>query len=138
MQFRRKFGLGGWLAVTMAPLYLLTWHFRSNHSNWHLHLALAWAALALFQALRMRFFYWEMDSFCLRRRRLWGKTEIPWQDVISVQGVLSPDSAAGRLAVYYKDPDPMSYRTSVLVYTQDRSAFLEALKGFAPQAKLEA
>ena len=137
MQFRAKFGLSGWLPVATATVYLVAWLFRRNHP-WDLYFALTWATAVLLYALKVRFFYWEMDSACLRLRWLWGKTEIPWQSVTSVEETEPMKSLNGRLIIYYKDPDPMTYRTSVVVNAQDRPAFLDALRGFAPQAKLEA
>lgn len=138
MQFRTEFGFYGWSRVATGMAFFAAWLFKSTQPTSALVFASLWIALALLQALKVRFFYWEMDSSCLRRRRLWEKTEIPWQDVLSVQTVLPIGSAEGRLIVYYKDPEPMTYRTNVIVYSQDRPAFLDALQGFAPQAKLEA
>jgi hypothetical protein len=138
MRFRPKFGLMGWLWVTLACMAVFFAAFGSGRPAGSLHgfSAAIFALLPLQQILLNRTHYWELDAASLRVNLLWNTKEIGWDEIKRVGGS-GGRAAANTLEVEYARAAPLSERGRVLANPQDRQQFIDALKRFAPQATFE-
>jgi hypothetical protein len=81
--------------------------------------------------------YWDVNSNCLRERRLWHTREVAWSEVTHV-GAWNPEQpASDTLAIHYARPAPMSDKGDVIANPDDRQQFIAALRRFAPQATFD-
>jgi hypothetical protein len=137
MRFRAKFGALGWIWVFLACDYIFDLIAGVGHkSTQHPYLAVLYMLLASQVVLNHFLTYWEMDSSSLRVRYFWTTREIAWAEVTHVGGANGRPSS-GFLDVYYARPAPMSERGHFLANPNDRRAFVEELRKFAPQAEFE-
>jgi hypothetical protein len=137
MRFRAKFGALGWIFVSLACASIFILIVGVGHkSAQHRYLAVVYMLLASQMVLYHFFTYWEMDSSSLRVHYFWTTKEIAWAEVTYVGGANGRPSSAF-LDVYYARSAPMSERGHLLANPNDRRAFIEELRKFAPQAEFE-
>ncbi len=108
-------------------------HSQGVFLNWSIGLAnLLTAALALLAFYSQYTTYWEMDAEGLHQRRLWMNTHVRWQDV--TRGInLWSSPYAFRVASARRGSGARTSR--ILVSPDEHDAFLDALRGFAPQVE---
>jgi hypothetical protein len=137
MRFRAKFGALGWCWVLLACPSMFSLIAGVGHkSTEHPYLAVVSMLIASQTVLNHFFTYWEMDSSSLRVHYFWTTREIAWAEATHVGGANSRPSS-GFLDVYYARSAPMSGRGHFLANPNDRRAFIEDLRKFAPQAEFE-
>jgi hypothetical protein len=133
MRFREKFGLAGWIWVALAC-------FMSDSALVLRHTELTSTCfvilITLFQALKCRFLYWDLEPDRIRRQFFWSTEEIPWNKVTHV-GNLAPLPWSSAVVVTYRRSAPLPGCGQILANPSDRQQFLAALHRFAPQATFE-
>jgi hypothetical protein len=130
MRFRAKFGIAGWSQIALVCLIAVLWLSGVKSLP-----ALAFGAIifASVIVLSQVFVYWDLDSHCLRERRLWGKRQVPWEEVTRVSA-WNEKPSSDFLAIHYSRRGPMSDDGSIIANPQDRQQFLVELHRYAPQA----
>jgi hypothetical protein len=133
MRFRTKFGALGYCWVGLACLWTLLW-LCGPHQNRAGLFTFTSALIASLQILNHTFIYWELQADSLRERRLWRAKEVAWQEITHV-GPWANNSEY--LIVDHVRAAPLSARGSIIANPEDRSAFLDALHRYAPQATFD-
>jgi hypothetical protein len=80
------------------------------------------------------FIYWDVDDDGLRERRLWKTKEVAWRNVRHVGAWNPSQPASDYLAIDFARPAPTPGRSRIIAHPEDRTAFIAALRRFAPQA----
>ena len=96
-----------------------------------------WIFNAAIIVLTKLFVYWDVNSGCLRERRLWNTKEVAWQEVTHVGAWNPKQPASDTLAIHYARSTPMSDRGDVIAAPEDRQQFIAALRRFAPHATFD-
>ncbi len=136
MRFRAKFGALGWCWVGLAcfVVVLLCSGLRAGGFG---DFAVLIVLFAMQRVLLHAFTYWDVLSDCLRERRLWNTREVAWREVQHVGGWRPSQPSSDSLAIDFARPAPLSDRGSIIAHPEDRSAFIAALRKFAPQAAFD-
>ena len=133
MRFRKKFGALGYAWAGSACLFAALW-LSPNRKPELVPFVIYFGLMALVQIVSYFFIYWEIESDHLRERRLLTTREVSWAELKSV----SPwGKSTEYLALDYSRPAPMSDRGSIIANPEDRSAFIDAIRRYAPQASVE-
>lgn len=137
MRFRAKFGMLGWTSIAMA-CFVIVLRLSPGHHNEALRIMVPfWIFNAAIIVLTKVFVYWDVNSGCLRERRLWNTKEVAWQEVTHVGAWNPKQPASDTLAIHYARSTPMSDRGDVIADPEDRQQFIAALRRFAPHATFD-
>jgi hypothetical protein len=136
MKFRTKFGLQGWVLVSLGVLYSCMWSTRRG--NLLGILAAGFVLQALVRGLSHAFYYWELNADGLRQRNFWRVKTIPWEEVTWVGSAIPKQPSSGFLQVDYARPAPMSDRGQIRANPDNREQFIRTMRKYAPQATFEA
>jgi hypothetical protein len=135
MKFRTKFGLQGWVLVSLGVLYSCMWSTRRG--NLLGIFAAGFVLQALFRVLSHVFYYSELDGDGFRQRNFWSVKTIPWEEVSWVGSAIPKQPSSGFLRLDYARPAPMSDRGQIRANPEDREQFIRTLHRYAPQATFE-
>jgi hypothetical protein len=133
MRFRKNNSL----LPSLFAAYICVYTFdvlrsRSIYFPWEISFVAVSTLSVLLFILSHFFTYWELDSTCLRERKLWMKKEIAWQDVTSVRRFgFSSDKV---MICYGRVPENCGY---ILANPSNRDGFIVTLRRFVPEAHFD-
>jgi hypothetical protein len=105
---------------------------RSFYPPWRVSFGAVLILSVLLDILSTIFTYWELDTDCLRQRKLWKVKEIARQDVTRIRRV----GFSGRsvMICYGRIPEDCEY---ILANPINRYGFIAALRRFIPEAEFD-
>jgi hypothetical protein len=132
MKFRDKFAKSPIFllsAVFLAPDILFDWNFSTF---WKVRLAAIILLSIVISFLNTIFSYYELNSDCLRLRKLWKKKEIPWSEVTRVGrlGFSNHD-----LKIYYGRR--IENYDLLVISPWHQTRFIEQMKTLAPNVQFD-